>query len=252
MTETAIHHWSAVALLALASATLILLSFISAPYGRHARAGWGPQVPHRIAWLIMEGPAVVGFGAWYLAGSHRLAVVPLVLFGIWQAHYIHRTFIYPFRTRTSGTSWPLTLVVLGFCFQLFNAYLNARWISHLGTYDPSWLVDFRFVAGVALFAGGLALNLWSDGLLRRLRSPGEERYRIPRGGPFELVSCPNYLGEILEWIGWAVATWSLAGLAFATYTVANLGPRARTHHLWYRERFPDYPPERKALVPFLW
>ena len=72
-----------------------------------------------------------------------------------------------------------------------------------------------------------------------------------RGGAFELVSCPNYLGEILEWCGWALATWSWPGLAFALYTIANLAPRAVTHHRWYRETFPDYPPKRRALVPYL-
>jgi hypothetical protein len=44
------------------------------------------------------------------------------------------------------------------------------------------------------------------------------------------VSCPNYLGEILEWIGWAIATWSLAGWVFAIWTMANLAPRAFTNH----------------------
>jgi hypothetical protein len=65
------------------------------------------------------------------------------------------------------------------------------------------------------------------------------------------VSAPNYLGEIVEWSGWALATWSLAGLAFALYTTANLAPRALANHRWYRQQFPGYPPERRALLPHL-
>jgi hypothetical protein len=53
-------------------------------------------------------------------------------------------------------------------------------------------------------------------------------------------------------MGWAVATWSLSGLAFATWTAANLAPRARANHRWYLETMPDYPPERKALLPGVW
>jgi protein-S-isoprenylcysteine O-methyltransferase Ste14 len=103
---------------------------------------------------------------------------------------------------------------------------------------------------VALFAGGLTLNARSDGTLRRLKRAGDG-YRIPQGGGFRYVSSPNYLGEMIEWTGWAIATWSLAGTAFALYTIANLGPRAVANHRWYRSTFPDYPPERRALLPFV-
>ena len=75
---------------------------------------------------------------------------------------------------------------------------------------------------------------------------------MPHGGLYERVSCPNYLAELIEWLGWAVATRSGAGLAFFVYTFANLAPRARAHHAWYRRQFPDYPPQRKALLPWLW
>ncbi len=68
---------------------------------------------------------------------------------------------------------------------------------------------------------------------------------------FELVSCANYFGEVLEWVGWAVLTWSLPGLTFALWTVANLVPRARAHHAWYQRTFPEYPAKRKAIIPFL-
>jgi protein-S-isoprenylcysteine O-methyltransferase Ste14 len=89
-------------------------------------------------------------------------------------------------------------------------------------------------------------------ILRSLRKPEENSgYKIPRGGFYSVVSCPNYFGEIMEWIGWAILTWSLAGLTFAFWTTANLLPRAISHHKWYKEQFEDYPEKRKALIPFL-
>ena len=95
------------------------------------------------------------------------------------------------------------------------------------------------------------MNRSADRTLRGLRRPGETGYKIPQGGLYRWVSSPNYLGEIIEWFGWALATWSMAGLAFALYTTANLAPRAIQHHRWYHEQFPDYPAERRALVPYV-
>ena len=89
----------------------------------------------------------------------------------------------------------------------------------------------------------------SDNILLSLRKQGRTGYAIPDCGAFRYVSCPNYLGEILEWTGWAIATWSLGGLAFCVFTIANLVPRAFSNHRWYRDQFPDYPPGRRALIP---
>ncbi|HMK72786.1 MAG TPA: DUF1295 domain-containing protein [Myxococcaceae bacterium] len=245
-------YWTLVWLeLGLAVVTVVSVRLVPAPYGRHARPGWGPTVPERAGWLVMESPAVLWFAGVYLAGSQRSLPAPLVLLGLWQLHYLYRAFIFPFRLRTTGRRMPLLVAVLAFTFNLLNGFINARWISELGSYPDAWLRDPRFLGGAALFLFGLTVNRASDRTLRLLRAPGETGYRVPRGGLFEWVSCPNYLGEILEWFGWALASWSLAGLAFALYTVANLAPRALTHHAWYRQRFPDYPARRRALLPHL-
>jgi 3-oxo-5-alpha-steroid 4-dehydrogenase 1 len=122
---------------------------------------------------------------------------------------------------------------------------------HFGRYTTEWLIDPRFLFGTALLLAGWFGNIKSDRILRNLRKPGETGYSIPYGGFYRWVSAPNYLCEIVEWTGWAVATWSVPGLAFAVFTVANLAPRAHRHHAWYKERFADYPPERKALIPVL-
>lgn len=236
--------------LALAVLTFAGLQFIVAPYGRHGRGGWGPTVPARVGWIVMECPAPLLFLGVYLTGSHRAQVVPLILLALWQTHYLQRAFVYPFLMR-GGARMPVSLMVLAIGFNTLNAYINARWVSELGSYPLRWLVDPRFLLGVAVFLGGLTLNLTADRTLRGLRPPGETGYRIPYGGGYRWVSCPNYLGEIVEWTGWALATWSLPGLAFAVYTAANLAPRAVANHRWYHETFPDYPAERRALIPYM-
>lgn len=251
MTEAGIHAWATWAEIILAGAALLALVFIAAPYGRFSRGGWGATIPNRAAWMLMELPAVAGFLAVYLLGRNRVQAVPLALGGMWLFHYTYRTFIFPTRLRTRGKRMPLAVVALAFAFNCLNVYVVGRWVSHLGSYQTEWLRDPRFVTGVLVFAAGWAVNFHADGRLIALRRPGETGYQIPRGGLFDYVACPNYLGEIVEWFGFALATWSLPGLAFALFTAANIGPRAFANLRWYRETFPDYPPERKALIPFV-
>ncbi len=248
----AFHHAATLLQLGLGVVTWLALVFVAAPYGRHGREGWGPTLPARRAWLLMESPAIWVFLAIYLAGAQRFELVPLLFLILWQLHYVNRSLIFPLRMRTAARSMPLLLVALALFFNTLNAYVNARWISEFGHYETSWLTDLRFVLGIALFGLGMWINHDADARLRRLRKPGESEYRVPRGGLFEYVSCPNYFGEILEWIGWAILTWSLAGVAFAFYTLANLAPRAAANHRWCRETLPDYPTRRRALVPFIW
>mgnify|MGYP003323395198 CR=1 FL=1 len=38
--------------------TFLTLLFISAPYGRHIRSGWGPLLSKRVGWILMETPAL--------------------------------------------------------------------------------------------------------------------------------------------------------------------------------------------------
>ncbi len=254
------YRWFVYAEIALAGVTFVALCFIVAPYGRHGRSGWGPTVPARVGWVVMESPASIVFLLFFLLGDHRSELVPLLFLALWQLHYVQRAFVYPFLMRT-GSRMPVSVVAMAILFNLLNAWVNARWISQYGEYANSWLADPRFWIGVAVFLAGFALNIGSDRILRRLRDArGRDArdggasaggYRIPHGGGYRWVSSPNYLGEMVEWTGWAIATWSLAGLAFALYTIANLAPRAMANHRWYRETFADYPPERKAIVPYL-
>jgi len=237
----------------LAVVIFISLLFFVAPYGRYARSGWGPATKNKLGWVVMESAAPVVFAVCFALGDYKNTVTALVFFGLWEAHYIHRAFIYPLSLHGRAKRMPVVVMSSGLLFNAVNGYLNGRYIFTLsGGYPNSWFGDPRFAAGVGLFIIGFIINRRADRTLRHLRRPDESGYKIPYGEMYRWVSCPNYFGEIITWVGWAVATWALPGLAFAVWTAANLVPRARAHHAWYRKHFPDYPPERKVLLPGLW
>jgi steroid 5-alpha reductase family enzyme len=50
------------------------------------------------------------------------------------------------------------------------------------------------------------------------------------GGLFEYVSCPNFLGEIVEWAGFWLASSSFVAFAFFFNTFVQLAARACYHH----------------------
>jgi steroid 5-alpha-reductase/3-oxo-5-alpha-steroid 4-dehydrogenase 1 len=259
--ETAPQLYRACLLLILGLCPLVFgaLLLLPASYGRHKREkphwAWGPGIPTRLAWIIMEAPSSLGFAAIYFAGADAFELTPLLLFAMWQSHYFQRSFIFPFKLKTRpGDTTPIMIPVLAVSSNLVISFLNAAILSWPGLgrhYDLAWLADPRFILGALVFVAGYRINRKADAMLAALRKPGETGYKIPHGWLYEKVSCPNYLGEFLVWIGWAIATWSLGGLAFVLWTLANLMPRALQNHRWYHDKFPDYPRERRAVIPYL-
>ncbi|MCL4377752.1 MAG: DUF1295 domain-containing protein [Actinobacteria bacterium] len=201
----------------------------------------------------MELPAVLVILICFLTGNRTRDIVATAFLAIWMIHYIHRTFVYPLLMKTRNKTFPVIIILFSILFNSLNGYLNGRFLfffSH--PYPVSWFRGVRFITGATIFVTGYIINIYSDHKLRQLRKSGEFIYKIPYGGFYKYVSSPNYFGEILEWIGWAVLTWSLPGLAFAIFTIANLAPRALSNHKWYLSNFPDYPKNRKVLIPFVY
>ena len=101
---------------------------------------------------------------------------------------------------------------------------------------------------------GMGINLHSDHIIRHLRKPGDTKHYIPRKGFYKYVTSANYFGEFTEWIGYAILTWSPAGLLFAIWTFANLGPRAKSLTEKYEKEFGEEYTKlnKKHIIPFIW
>ncbi len=123
-----------------------------------------------------------------------------------------------------------------------------------GTYTIDWLLSPQFVLGTIVFFTGMGINLHSDYIIRHLRKPGDTKHYIPRKGFYKYVTSANYFGELTEWAGYAVLTWSPAGLLFVIWTFANLGPRAKSLTAKYEEEFGEEYKKlhKKYLIPFIW
>ncbi|KAJ4834758.1 Steroid 5-alpha-reductase det2 [Turnera subulata] len=261
ISDQELFHYCLLALYIIGPPTYISLRFLQAPYGKHNRPGWGPTIPPPLAWFLMESPTLWLTLLLFPYGRHSSDPRALIVISPFLLHYFHRTCLYPLRLcrnstkPSSAAGFPVSVALMAFGFNLLNAYLQTRWVSH---YAPGYggggggLFRWRFFGGSVVFLWGMQINMWADKVLLGLKKEGGG-YKVPRGGWFELVSCPNYFGEIVEWLGWTLMTWSWAGLGFFLYTCSNLVPRARANHKWYLEKFgEDYPRTRKAVIPFLY
>ncbi|HNW90297.1 MAG TPA: DUF1295 domain-containing protein [Bacteroidales bacterium] len=227
-----------------------ILFKVTAPYGKFFSTKWGATINPRLGWIIMESPPLLLFSVFFFMGNNNQNLVCLTIYGLWMIHYLHRDLIFPFRLKTNGKKMPVIIMSFGLIYNTFNAFFNGYFLGFYADYEISWLTDYRFVLGVIIFIAGFYINVTSDTILFRLRKESFD-YKIPYGGMFRYISCPNYLGEMMEWMGFAILSWSLAGFSFFVWTVVNLLPRAFSHHEWYRKNFQDYPENRKAILPFI-
>ena len=260
------------------------LFFVSAPYGKLARDGWGAPIDGRLGWFLQELPSPLaliralmvhrraddpssscGAGGWTADdGAPSMALVAAAL---WCAHYANRAVRYPLTRRMSPTTFPVVLSAVA--FNVVNGTVCGSELARRGCEA----FGARNVPGLALMLLGVVINVTADEHLRALRGKkdggGEgrrrrdnkmgqdgksgEQHAMPAGGLFDRCVCPHYLGELIEWCGFAAMTGTASACAFAFWTFANLFPRATAYREWYREKFGgaavSRSPPRRAMIP---
>ncbi len=145
---------------------------------------------------------------------------------------------------------PLIIAASAVFFNLTNGFVNGYYIGFVEG-QSSGTYHLLAIIGISIFIIGFVINQIADSRLIALRKQ-DQGYQIPKGWLFNYISCPNHFGEMLEWIGFAIAAGNIPAASFAVWTFCNLAPRANNHHSWYKETFPDYPKKRKIVLPFLW
>ncbi len=238
-----------------ALAVFIALHFFEAGYGYLFDRRYGPPIPNKIGWVLMESPVFILMAVLWAASDRMWQAGPLALFLLFEAHYFQRSFIFPLLLR-GNSKMPLGIVLMGMVFNTLNALMQGGWIFYVSPADyyDNWFARPWIYIGGALFIAGMVINLHSDRIIRHLRKPGDTRHYIPRGGMFRYVSSANYFGELLEWVGFAVASCSWAGAVFAWWTFANLAPRAASLRRRYEQEFGEEFSRlhRKRIIPFIY
>ena len=230
---------------ALAVVVFIALNFVEAGYGITIDRKWGLAINNKIGWLCMEVPVFILLTVLCVLSTRMksfiiaTSTVPFIMFLFFQTHYIRRALIYPFLLK-GKSKMPVTVMLMGVMFNLCNAFMQGGWLffkSPVDAYTIEWLWTPQFIFGAIIFFGGMTLNIQSDKIIQNLRKPGDNNHYLPSSGLFKYVAGAHYFGEVIEWTGFAILTWSLPGAVFALWTFANLVPRANAIYKKYQKLF---------------
>jgi 3-oxo-5-alpha-steroid 4-dehydrogenase 1 len=215
---------------------------------------------------------------------------PLLLSALFITHYLNRAIISPLRSPGRNKSHicvPLCAVV----FNLVNGFLMGAYLSSplARGMTRGAFGRWRFWVGLGMWAVGFVGNVVHDEILydirRKAKAKGKAKeespptdsnstdqktqqkphYAIPHGLLYTYLSYPNYFCEWIEWLGFALAASPPPSFTsferfmntinppwvFLCGEVVLMLPRAVKGHRWYRERFREYPKERRAIVPWL-
>ena len=79
----------------LAVIVFIALFKVTAPYGMTFSTKWGPSLPNRTAWVLMEAPAFAVMVLIWACAPARASLPAAVMASLFLLHYFQRSFIFP-------------------------------------------------------------------------------------------------------------------------------------------------------------
>ena len=253
-------------MIGIAAVVFVALYFVKAGYGMFVSNKWGKSINNKVAWFLMEFPIFIAMIAIWLLSPHRFDLVPMIFLLIFEMHYFQRSLVFPWLMKGKSSQMSLVVMFMGITFNLLNAIMQGYWIFFesyncdyhafgLSYQDTAWLWSPQFVIGFIIFIFGFYVNLRSDYIIRHLRkSDNDTKHYLPKGFLFEYVTSANYLGELIEWLGFAILTWSISGLVFFIWMFANLVPRADAIYKRYQQDFAAEMERKnlKRVFPFVY
>ena len=124
--------------LALGLITFIVLLKIPAPYGKFSKTNWGPMIPSKFGWFIMEIISPTALIYFFLNGDIEKTSTNITFITFWALHYFNRSVIYPLR-QNNPSKMPLIIAVLAFLFNVINGYINGTYLGSIQDYSAEYL-----------------------------------------------------------------------------------------------------------------
>lgn len=259
--------------------------FVNAPHGKLAKQSKlfsKGYISGRVGWVLMELVAPLTFLYAIRNNRHFESTLPSlgdgsnrdyldscrkVLAGMFLVHYANRALVSPLLMAPQVSPMHWTVFVSAVLFNFLNGMSIGLYLVQASVQHHPVSIIRRYI-GMFLWLMGWLGNMYHDNILYDLRRSSNKKkdpdnldtvqsensyYRIPYGGLFQYVSCPNYFCEWIEWFGCYLAAGPSAEPFwwFFLSEILLMLPRALKAHQWYCKKFPKYPANRRAIIPFL-
>ena len=256
------------------------------PSSNRAKGGWDPIPFCLLGYFFAAGTYFVAFNVWDmpnlpypLVGNllpKEYTQVPqrqeyinnaFLLLSFWGIHFLRRFFEVLYVHNYTHTMSAVEAVGVVVYYSFFGIWMGWSTNIFLDYFPPSKGI---FAIGIIIFLVGEVGNCISHIQLKRLRSknvltlgdvtPRDSRsdhvtspsgHVMPTGCIFSCVSSPHYLFEMITWLGFAIASFTLASFVFLFVSTVCMCVYARKRHVRYKQEFTDYPQKRKAIVPYI-
>ncbi|KAI1195260.1 3-oxo-5-alpha-steroid 4-dehydrogenase-domain-containing protein [Nemania serpens] len=189
-------------------------------------------------------------------GSTPLTSVQQAAFAMIVAHFVKRELEVLFVHKFSANTMPAAFIVRNSLFYwAFAGLLGA--LEIYAPFSPAartapFLSSPLDLLGLALYLLGELANANVHWYLAALRKPGETARKIPRGLGFGLVTCPNYMFEIVAWVGIILVTRSPTLVVFIVIGSYYMYIWGWGKEKAYRKQFGDkYKKKRFVMLPSL-
>ena len=199
---------STVSMIVTAVVTFVALTFyITAPFGRHTRKGFGFHVKAELAWFLMEIPNIFITATVYTTTividdlatnnsitdefsdnlsensrfNYHLPTPNKILMLLFVLHYLNRSIIYPFRMgyySQRNTPMPITVMLCAFAFCTWNGFNQSVSLLIINMHREDYIYAPSFIIGVLMFFVGLVINIRSDNILFGLRKEQDVKVSI--------------------------------------------------------------------------
>ncbi|KAI3721710.1 hypothetical protein L2E82_32728 [Cichorium intybus] len=243
-------------LVALIASGYMEMSGKNQPYAKFSDAGDSNnskdkekrKLPSRIGMFVFYAPS-------FLVGLASFAVFPhqdprfVMVISVLTIHFFKRILEVLFVHKFSGSMMIDAAITISLSYTVATATMI--YAQYLSQESPEPAFDLKYF-GLGMFLTGITGNFYHHYILSTLRKKGDKEYKIPKGGLFNLVICPHYMFEVVEFVGVSCICQTVCTFRFTLGTVFLLMGRSHATREWYVSKFDGkFGKDVKALIPYL-